>query len=228
MRKPEKGFTLIELLVVIAIIAILAAILFPVFARARENARKSNCQSNLKQFGTAFQMYAQDYDQTWCRQQWVTGMDYNAAGQTATSPINATYYWWTLMPYTKNLAIAHCPSDPGNNPSNTGPSFMSYAYNMYLSGQAEANIIAQNYNVAQRVVLADGRNNWMDAEGTCMAYSGSGSAGTYPNEARLWGRHMEMMDVLYADGHVKAERPTNMRRAQWYPTWADVPLSVYP
>lgn len=64
MRREEKrGFTLIELLVVIAIIAILAAILFPVFARARENARKSNCLSNLKQLGTAHMMYCQDYDE---------------------------------------------------------------------------------------------------------------------------------------------------------------------
>ena len=61
-RDVAKGFTLIELLVVIAIIAILAAILFPVFARARENARKSTCQSNLKQIGIGIAMYAQDYD----------------------------------------------------------------------------------------------------------------------------------------------------------------------
>ena len=63
LRRRIPGFTLIELLVVIAIIAILAAILFPVFARARENARKSTCQSNLKQIGMAVQMYAQDYDE---------------------------------------------------------------------------------------------------------------------------------------------------------------------
>ena len=62
-RDRQSGFTLIELLVVIAIIAILAAILFPVFAQARENARKSNCQSNLKQIGTGILMYAQDYDE---------------------------------------------------------------------------------------------------------------------------------------------------------------------
>jgi len=68
-RSSCKAFTLIELLVVIAIIAILAAILFPVFARARENARKATCQSNLKQLGIAFAMYCQDYDQTYplCR-----------------------------------------------------------------------------------------------------------------------------------------------------------------
>jgi prepilin-type N-terminal cleavage/methylation domain-containing protein len=59
----RTGFTLIELLVVIAIIAILAAILFPVFARARENARKSNCASNLKQMGLAIMQYVQDYDE---------------------------------------------------------------------------------------------------------------------------------------------------------------------
>src|SRR5688572_16253581 len=62
-QKTHKGFTLIELLVVIAIIAILASILFPVFARARENARRSSCQSNLKQLGLGFIQYTQDYDE---------------------------------------------------------------------------------------------------------------------------------------------------------------------
>lgn len=63
MRKVRSGFTLIELLVVIAIIAILAAILFPVFAQAREAARRTNCVSNMKQFGTGIMMYTQDYDE---------------------------------------------------------------------------------------------------------------------------------------------------------------------
>src|SRR4028119_422853 len=62
-KQYRAGFTLIELLVVIAIIAILAAILFPVFARARENARRASCQSNLKQLGLAFAQYTQDYDE---------------------------------------------------------------------------------------------------------------------------------------------------------------------
>lgn len=65
VTRDSRGFTLIELLVVIAIIAILAAILFPVFARARENARKATCQSNLKQIGAATRMYLQDYDETY-------------------------------------------------------------------------------------------------------------------------------------------------------------------
>jgi prepilin-type N-terminal cleavage/methylation domain-containing protein len=71
-NKQGTGFTLIELLVVIAIIAILAAILFPVFARARENARRASCQSNLKQIGLGFLMYAQDYDSVLPALGWAT------------------------------------------------------------------------------------------------------------------------------------------------------------
>jgi prepilin-type processing-associated H-X9-DG protein len=90
---------LIELLVVIAIIAILAAILFPVFARARENARRSSCQSNMKQFGLALIQYAQDYDSQWVPY-------YNLSG-----PGGSQVLWVTLtQPYVKNKQIFICPS----------------------------------------------------------------------------------------------------------------------
>ena len=98
----QRGFTLIELLVVIAIIAILAAILFPVFARAREKARQSACQSNLKQIGSAFMMYSQDYDE-----QMVFNYMYDVT--------RVRLWWWEdrLQPYMKNLQIFICPSaDP--------------------------------------------------------------------------------------------------------------------
>ena len=96
--RRARGFTLIELLVVIAIIAILAAILFPVFARARENARKSNCQSNLKQIGTALMMYVQDYD------------EYTPASWLGTNDQNGTIWPDLLVPYTKNMEMFNCPS----------------------------------------------------------------------------------------------------------------------
>src|SRR5512132_4141922 len=96
----QRGFTLIELLVVIAIIALLAAILFPVFARARENARKSTCQSNLKQLGTAIMQYTQDYDET-------LPMNYNDATTTVWR------HWWDAIdPYLKNTGVLRCPSQP--------------------------------------------------------------------------------------------------------------------
>ncbi len=94
----KSAFTLIELLVVIAIIAILAAILFPVFARARENARRASCQSNLKQIGLGFQQYAQDYDG------WTSG-----SGVVVSS---SAYHSWpsTLFPYVKSDQLFACPS----------------------------------------------------------------------------------------------------------------------
>ena len=99
MRRDEvRGFTLIELLVVIAIIAILAAILFPVFARARENARKSNCLSNLKQLGTAHMM-SQDYDEDGV----VSG---RASGRTCRS-------WMNMFGHYENTGVLNCPSAPG-------------------------------------------------------------------------------------------------------------------
>src|SRR5215211_2252452 len=110
MKRTRLAFTLIELLVVIAIIAILAAILFPVFARARESARRSTCLSNLKQLGTAFQMYTQDFDEVY-----PSGLVLAVPGPEANgsfevmyekTPSNATvgsgnvtgdYGWWYLF-----------------------------------------------------------------------------------------------------------------------------------
>lgn len=102
----KKGFTLIELLVVIAIIAILAAILFPVFARAREKARQASCQSNLKQLGLSALMYVQDYDERF--PDW---MGWNG-GATQSHPEKRWY--WKIYPYTKNQQIYACPSWSGS------------------------------------------------------------------------------------------------------------------
>ncbi|HAZ62987.1 MAG TPA: hypothetical protein DCZ72_05170 [Armatimonadetes bacterium] len=108
--RHRRAFTLIELLVVIAIIAILAAILFPVFAKAREKARASACVSNLKQIGTAFMQYCQDYDERTCPE-WD---QINPGGLPMLTPDGKWCQWgfdWRLQPYMKSREIFHCPSD---------------------------------------------------------------------------------------------------------------------
>jgi len=106
VRRSRYGFTLIELLVVIAIIAILAAILMPVFAQARESARKASCQSNLKQIGTAVRMYVDDYDGVFIGA-------YYYPGGWGTCP----HWTWTdvVQPYVKNRQVFDCPSSPRDN-----------------------------------------------------------------------------------------------------------------
>jgi prepilin-type N-terminal cleavage/methylation domain-containing protein/prepilin-type processing-associated H-X9-DG protein len=94
-----RGFTLIELLVVIAIIAILAAILFPVFAQARENARRTSCLSNMKQVDTALLMYVQDYDESLP----------TLTDDRSTTPTVRTDLWNVLQPYTKSKDVFYCP-----------------------------------------------------------------------------------------------------------------------
>lgn len=113
-----KGFTLIELLVVIAIISILAAILFPVFARARENARRASCQSNLRQIGMGVMMYVQDHDDR-LPMQFLSNPVSVAAGPPPGGWVDnynaASHRWWwqnMIYPYVKSLQVFVCPSTP--------------------------------------------------------------------------------------------------------------------
>jgi len=114
--RARKAFTLIELLVVIAIIALLAAILFPVFARARENGRRASCQSNMKQLGLGFIQYTQDYDERYpCGLESVHGIGGGWGGQ--------------IFPYIKSEAIYKCPSDISKPLASPYKPVISYAYN---------------------------------------------------------------------------------------------------
>lgn len=130
LNHRRKAFTLIELLVVIAIIAILAAILFPVFARARENARRASCQSNVKQIGIGLLQYIQDFDET---------LPKNSYGPSAVDIYGAwnpgNYTWMdAIFPYVKSTQTFECPSD--GYPSDkytvqTDDDYGSYAINGY-------------------------------------------------------------------------------------------------
>ena len=135
----QRGFTLIELLVVIAIIAILAAILFPVFAQARSKARQTACLSNMKQAGLAVGMYREDYDSHYPR----------AYGNGNSNPAQPDFFGWadSIQSYAKNYQFLHCPDDPepqnqkgradavftSNDPALKGTNYTSYFYNYNLA-----------------------------------------------------------------------------------------------
>jgi prepilin-type N-terminal cleavage/methylation domain-containing protein/prepilin-type processing-associated H-X9-DG protein len=141
----RRGFTLIELLVVIAIIAILAAILFPVFAQARDAARQSACLSNCKQLGTALMMYAQDHDET------LPSWPINTTNGVVLNPGFATWGWslWVdvITPYVKNRGVFVCPNGPRTGYGTaavpnaalagprTNPMVVNYAINEYIQAQ---------------------------------------------------------------------------------------------
>jgi len=229
LRRRREGFTLIELLVVIAIIAILAAILFPVFAQAREKARAASCMSNNKQMALAFSMYKQDYDETY---------------PPAVDPV--TNLWWenAVTPYIKggNVGgILTCPS----------ASSRAYAYSMNWSLSAASD--ATTTRPADTMLSADGAQAPMEAstDKTSPAYGlpqaapyfaytypglGEGYWSTAPNFKSVKGdpnatidptkevnddsnkslgqfryRHNTGVNAAFADGHTKYQRQTKLK-----------------
>ena len=178
----RRGFTLIELLVVIAIIAILAAILFPVFARAREKARQAACSSNLKQIQTAWAMYAQDYDETVVPAYIIT------AGWAA-------YYrpYELLTPYIKNTQIWVCPSRP-------------VIYGVQICNHRTVHVprnrictvrLAQYRSPTDAACFFDQNGNYL-----CSFLDPNASApGCGPGEPN-WC-HNDGINISFADGHVK-------------------------
>ncbi len=182
-QSSTAGFTLIELLVVIAIIAILAAILFPVFAKAREKARATTCMSNMHQLGLAFAMYNSDYDGVYPPQR----------------------YWKSrLDPYMRNHALFKCPSRPEL------PWYYGHGYNIgcnipgapYCAGfpeRSEGSVVAP----AEKIVAPE----W----DRCLAGPPCGPTGLYfGGTACFWAVcriHNGGSNVLFADTHVKFMKP---------------------
>lgn len=197
-RQAKHGFTLIELLVVIAIIAILAAILFPVFARARENARRSSCASNMKQIGLGIMQYTQDYDER-------LPFRCNPASNIS---------WRTfIMPYVKSTQVFACPSNPHKTQNPTSDSAVPAGEKPFISYAANANIIPNGsettttslsgVQVATALILV-GESVGGQSElllNQSLATMQARSSGPFDG-------HLDTSNYLFADGHVKALRPS--------------------
>ena len=258
----KGAFTLIELLVVIAIIAILAAILFPAFARARENARRSSCQSNLKQIGLGIMQYTQDYDEFF--------VPAFVGGTLPNSGVAALTGWPELIyPYVKSTQVYQCPSETTTGTgyaarnfrgrlgmASTTPLPIHYAYSFYVGGTSGYTVgtefgfknIAMMPSASKVIMMADGgsvppwrespaRTNvpaeeWKLKTGAADSTT-LGAANpllyppyvlTHPNSIFLdkasssyndnygapFARHLGTVNILWADGHVKAMKPSNI------------------
>lgn len=211
MKPRFKGFTLIELLVVIAIIAILAAILFPVFAKAREQARLSKCTSNYRQYSTAWLAYLQDYDGTFPLFQF----DY----PFRKGELNYTTWDLAIQKYINNFEVSRCPSDPF-------PAFFKFKDGsvIYRSYTCPRNLIwnpggfprGELYPMSEATVRQPANTIMMFEKNQGAEVNGwpypqterpSGSwlyAAAFENYQQCaWERHGDRINALFADGHIK-------------------------
>jgi prepilin-type N-terminal cleavage/methylation domain-containing protein/prepilin-type processing-associated H-X9-DG protein len=227
-EKLKQAFALIELLTVIAIIALLAAILFPVFSRARENARRSSCQSNLKQIGLAIMQYTQDYDETY-----MSGM--------ANPGANSGRGWaGQLLPYIKTTQLYTCPSDT-TRVTTAGRVALSYVYNYNMARkyatanlgdtQTQASLSAPARTVIMTeikdagLLIVDGETSsptstlaasydfdFHTVTGQIPGASDSTNCAPHATRRCRWGapRHLEGANYLAADGHVKWFPPASI------------------
>ena len=193
----RRGFTLIELLVVIAIIAILAAILFPVFARARENARRASCGSNLRQIALGMMQYTQDYDETYLPLQ---GTDV-AGGE------NPNTFVTVLQPYIKSTQIFICPSAPDSESDVTTGSEKDGRWKATTAG-GWANASEGTYGLNSQLAMPTGEGLSLAAVEApaetpmffdCISYAASDNVPLVSKAAR----HLEGVNFAFADGHVK-------------------------
>jgi prepilin-type N-terminal cleavage/methylation domain-containing protein/prepilin-type processing-associated H-X9-DG protein len=227
-RLGKSGFTLIELLVVIAIIAILAAILFPVFAKARETARSASCKSNLKQIGNGWMMYVQDYDERTPLNWWSdTPCTKGPGGGRGAQPI----MFQRIQPYVKNNGVLLCPSDGNPMTGQDGVDGLEgqcVNVRTSYSSSDEGGGGAGGGGLGTGVAMAA-----IDAPASMfLAFDSQRYYGTPENNIDSFGwmptnnginsdfvsRHNSQLNCVYADGHVKAVRCADMfpcERGEW-------------
>ena len=217
VRQLRMGFTLIELLVVIAIIAILASILFPVFARARENARRASCQSNLKQIGLGILMYVQDYDETYPllwygsgnpsviqTESGTPGMVFKVGDGGYGEEYNYITYMDMIHPYVKNVQLFRCPS---STDAERYPDYMlnggyGGAYKSYYGKANGVTALAEISSPSTSVMLWETgkESNGVSYE---ARYGFRGAATNIPRWRLSHEQHLEGMNMTFGDGHVK-------------------------
>jgi prepilin-type N-terminal cleavage/methylation domain-containing protein/prepilin-type processing-associated H-X9-DG protein len=226
----RRAFTLIELLVVIAIIAILAAILFPVFAQAREKARQSQCQSNMKQIGLAIGMYGQDYDGKMVAAQMTQGGFTPTVHPTSVSHgVDAACWRCLTFPYVRNAGVYSCPSTPEQfriglhyrfptltNPANGNRTLWFAPQNAMTDAEIKKpadTIIASDQQWVMNLSEPDPAK-WVDQVGrrsvAYVRFPIQPPAYSYVHyDSDPWrpsARHNSTANFLYYDGHVKAKR----------------------
>ncbi len=202
MSRTQRGFTLIELLVVIAIIAILAAILFPVFARARAKAQQSNCLSNVKQMTLGMIMYASDYDDVLPRgavtptpnQTMPDGTTYASAGMTYVP-------WYHLInPYIKNTQILNCPSYNGTRYTGGNQAPGGYGMNNMLSSGYPLSMIQRP---AECILTGENANDSSPSDDSSYYMMDWDTRSGGDNAAPPSARHNEGSNMGFCDGHTK-------------------------
>ncbi|MES1227496.1 MAG: DUF1559 domain-containing protein [Armatimonadota bacterium] len=200
-RRSTSAFTLIELLVVIAIISILAAILFPTFAKAREKARQTSCLSNEKQIGLAIMQYTQDYD------------------ECLPERINGSSNWKMVMDtYVKSTAVYKCPSNPRNDVPDLENSFpVSYSANRGVVPGPNHGPFVDNPDVvglgdiqspASVVAIVEATMRFSDFRVDRPEDAENRNDNITPS-GNLFAGHTGFTNFLFMDGHVKAMRPLN-------------------